>query len=146
MPFYLAWLCKKGQCTKKFFWLLTHLSDIFAPYIKNLEMYFAILICFEFWPLWFYSIGEHLFGNVLHDQETCSVLEIGFSLSKWPHFHDAYDIGILIYYATAVDCFITFIGPQATSMVSVPQLERIFDVRTGFYICSNLLMYKSKSI
>ena len=34
-----------------FFWLLMHLSNIFAPYIKKLEMYFAILICFEFWPL-----------------------------------------------------------------------------------------------
>ena len=52
MPFYLAWLCKKGQCTKNFFWLLTHLSHIFAPHIKNLETYFAILIYFEFWPLW----------------------------------------------------------------------------------------------
>ena len=52
MPFYLAWLCKKGQCTKNFFWLLTHLSIVFAPYIKNLEMYFAMSICFEFWPLW----------------------------------------------------------------------------------------------
>ena len=34
-----------------FFWLFTHLSNIFAPHIKNLETYFAILICFEFWPL-----------------------------------------------------------------------------------------------
>ena len=51
MPFYLAWLCKKGQCTKNFFWLLTHFSNFFAPCIKNLETYFAMLICFEFWPL-----------------------------------------------------------------------------------------------
>ena len=54
MPFSLAWLCKKGQCT--IFLLLTHLSNIFAPYIKNLETYFAILICFEFWPLWYVLI------------------------------------------------------------------------------------------
>ena len=58
MPFYLAWLCKKGQCTKIFFWLLTHLSNNFAPYIKNLETYFAILICFEFWPLWSVSTKD----------------------------------------------------------------------------------------
>ena len=51
MPFYLAWLCKKGQCTKIFFLLLTHFSNLFAPYIKNLETYFAILLCFEFWPM-----------------------------------------------------------------------------------------------
>ena len=51
MPFYLAWLCKKGQCTKILFWLLTHLSNIFVPYIKNLETYFAMSICFEFWHL-----------------------------------------------------------------------------------------------
>ena len=50
MPFYLAWLCKKGQYTKKNFWLLTRFSNIFAPHIKNLETHFAILICFEFWP------------------------------------------------------------------------------------------------
>ena len=51
-PFYLAWLCKKGQCTKILFWLITHLSNIFASYIKNLETYFTILIAFEFLPLW----------------------------------------------------------------------------------------------
>ena len=36
---------------KIFFWLLTQLYDIFLPNIKNLETYFAILICFEVWPL-----------------------------------------------------------------------------------------------
>ena len=56
-PFYLARLCKKGQCTKILFWLLIHLSNIFAPYIKNLETYFAMSICFEFWPLCFACIS-----------------------------------------------------------------------------------------
>ena len=47
----------KSLGTKKdnvqfFFSLLTHISNTFAPYIKNLETYFAILICFEFWPMW----------------------------------------------------------------------------------------------
>ena len=31
-----------------FFLLFPHLSNIFAPHINNLEMYFAVLICFEF--------------------------------------------------------------------------------------------------
>ena len=61
MPFYLAWLCKKGQCTKIFFLLLTHLSNIFAPYIKNFETYFTILICFEFWPLCYDTSFERSF-------------------------------------------------------------------------------------
>ena len=28
------------------------LPNILTPYIKNLETYFAISICFEFWPMW----------------------------------------------------------------------------------------------
>ena len=47
----MALFCKKGQCTKIYLWLLTHFFNIFAPYIKNLETYFAKLICFEFRPL-----------------------------------------------------------------------------------------------
>ena len=49
--FTLLDFAKKGQCTKILFWHLTHLSNIFASQYKNLEMYFMILICFEFWPL-----------------------------------------------------------------------------------------------
>ena len=44
----LSLTLQKRTMYKKFFLLLTHLSNIFAPYIKNLETYFAILICFEF--------------------------------------------------------------------------------------------------
>ena len=41
------------------------MSNIFAPFIKNLESYFVMLICFEFWPLW---IGK-AFVLLLHFQD-----------------------------------------------------------------------------
>ena len=37
MPFYLAWIYRKGQRTKFFFRFSTLLSNIFAPYIQKLE-------------------------------------------------------------------------------------------------------------
>ena len=43
---------QKRTMYKFYFWLLIHLSNIFAPHMKNSEMYFATLIWFEFWPLW----------------------------------------------------------------------------------------------
>ena len=51
----LSLTLQKRTMYKIFFWLLTHLSNIFAPYIKNLETYFAILIYFDFWQLWDWS-------------------------------------------------------------------------------------------
>ena len=48
----LSLTLQKRTMYKIFFWLLSHLSNIFAQHIKNLETYFAMLICFEFWPLW----------------------------------------------------------------------------------------------
>ena len=81
MPFHLAWLCKKGQYVKIFFWFLTHLSGIFPPYIKNLETYFAILICFEFWPMWINN--NVLFpNNSYRDFKTFLIIEIWVYLQK----------------------------------------------------------------
>ena len=47
-PFYSALIYKKGHHTKIFFRVSTLFSDNFAPHIQNLEMYFAILVYFDF--------------------------------------------------------------------------------------------------
>ena len=52
MSFYLAWIYRKGQRTKFFFRFSTLLSNIFAPYIQNLEICFAILVYFDFGYVW----------------------------------------------------------------------------------------------
>ena len=43
-----------------------------------------------------------LFSTVSKDQKASSNLKVGFALSKWPHFHSAYVIGVYIFFATAV--------------------------------------------
>ena len=48
MPFYFAWIYRKGHSTKFFFRFSTLLSNVFAPYIQNLETCFAISVYFDF--------------------------------------------------------------------------------------------------
>ena len=75
---------QKRTMYKKIFWLLTHLSNIFAPQIKNLEMYFAILICFEFWPmccLWAFahSVIKALSSSLSWEFTFCSIWTVQIS-------------------------------------------------------------------
>ena len=50
-----------------FLWVLTHLPNIFAPYIKNFETYYAILFHFDF--------GYVLYKNYRVLLEVCSSLK-----------------------------------------------------------------------
>ena len=65
MSFYLAWLCKKGQCAKVFFVLLTHLSNIFTQHIKNLENYLNISIKSNFLHLYVCKNQSEIIGYAL---------------------------------------------------------------------------------
>ena len=75
MPFYLAWLCKKRTMYKDFFLFSTQLSKIFAPYVKNSDTYFAILIHFLFWSLWKQFLMDWIFWPFSHQSQNFSTLQ-----------------------------------------------------------------------
>ena len=49
-----------------------------------------------------YKKIETFLTYIVSIQRTSRILKIGTALSKWPHFHSAYVIGVYIFFATAV--------------------------------------------